>query len=265
MLGLFYGCLVSFGFLLFFSFLFFVSRAFLFLSFFLCEPNLEPAMDVTLTIRSARPQDVQQLLNLRRPRRDRSPLRRQRPHIQILSNEQQDALQALDIRSEQESPSASHSVSRPHLEPLPRRRHEQADEGTRAKHKARPYSAFPRVRRAPTASAASSSNRRPESANRDQAPGVGDIDRQSNLGVWSSPTRRSRRPDRQGRPRPAPSPSPSPSPSPPPQRRPRSRSRRRGPSLEQRMQDEANQQRRQRQMPSTLVDTEVSVPHNLSQ
>ena len=104
-------------------------------------------MDVTLTIRNARPQDVQQFLNLRRPRRDRSPLRRQRPHVPILSNQQQDALQALDFRADQDTPSVSHSVSRPHqtLEPLPRRRREETYEGTRAKHKARPYSAFPGV------------------------------------------------------------------------------------------------------------------------
>ena len=35
--------------------------------------------------------------------------------------------------------------------------------------------------------------------------------------------------------------------------------------MEQRMQQEADQQRRQRQMPSTLVDTDVSMPHNLNQ
>ena len=221
-------------------------------------------MDVTLTIRNARPQDVQQLLNLRRPRRDRSPLRRQRPHIQILSNQQQDALQALDFRAEQDTPSISRSVSRSHqeLQPLPRRRPDEAYEGTRAKHKARPYSAFPRVRQAPTGSAASSSTWRPEEANRDRAPGAGDMDQFANLGVWSSPTRRSRRPSRRRSSRPTPPPSPSPSPSP---RRHRSRSRRRGPSMEQRMQDEADHQRRQRQMPSTLVDTDVSMPHNLNQ
>ena len=170
-------------------------------------------MDVTLTIRNARPQDVQQLLNLRRPRRDRSPLRRQRPHIQILSNQQQDALQASDFRAGQDTPSASHSVSRPYqeLEPLPRGRREETYEGTRAKHKARPYAAFPRARRAPTASAASSSNQRPGEASRDQAPGVGDISPHANLGVWSSPTRRSRRPDTPRSARPSPSPSPSPS------------------------------------------------------
>ena len=219
-------------------------------------------MDVILTIRNARPQDVQQLLGLRRPRRDRSPLRRQRPHIQILSNQQQDAVQALDYRAEQESPSASHSVSRSHQEPLPRRRPDEVYEGTRAKHKARPYSAFPRVRRAPTTSAASSSSLRPEAMNRHQAPGVGDMGPPANLGVWNSPTRRSRRPSRHRSSRP--SPSPSPSSFPPPPRRHRSRSRR-GPSLEQRMEAEADQQRRQRQMSSTLVDTDVSMPHNMNQ
>ena len=117
-------------------------------------------MDVTLTIRNA---SVQQLLNLRRPRRDRSPLRRQRPHIQILSNQQQDALH-------------SHSVSRSRQEPLPRRRPDEVYEGTRANYKARPYSAFPRVRRASTASAASSSSLRPEAMNRHQAPGVGEVE-----------------------------------------------------------------------------------------
>ena len=54
-------------------------------------------MDFTLTIRNASSRDIQQLLNLgqRRPRREvdrsgRSPLRR--PHTQILSHRQQDAL-----------------------------------------------------------------------------------------------------------------------------------------------------------------------------
>ena len=181
-------------------------------------------MDVTLTIRNARPQDVQQLLNLRRPRRDRSPLRRQRPNIQILSNQQQDALQALNFRAEQDSPSVSQSVSRSHQEPLPRRRPDEVYEGARAKHKARPYSALPRVRRAPTASATSSSSLRPEAMNRHQAPGVGDMGPPAKLEVWNSPTSRSRRPSRHRSSRP--SPSPSPSSSPPPPRRHRSRSRR---------------------------------------
>ena len=35
--------------------------------------------------------------------------------------------------------------------------------------------------------------------------------------------------------------------------------------MEQRMQQEADQQRRQRQMPSALVDTDVTMPHNLNQ
>ena len=35
--------------------------------------------------------------------------------------------------------------------------------------------------------------------------------------------------------------------------------------MEQRTQQEADQRRRQRQMPSTLVDTDVSTPHNLNQ
>ena len=35
--------------------------------------------------------------------------------------------------------------------------------------------------------------------------------------------------------------------------------------MEQRTQQEADQRRRQRQMPSTLVDTDVSMPHNLNQ
>ena len=84
------------------SFLF-LSLSFLVLIYFSGErARLGVSHDVTLTVRNA---SVQQLLNLRRPRRDRgSPLRRQRPHIQILSKQQQDALQALDFSAEQDRP-----------------------------------------------------------------------------------------------------------------------------------------------------------------
>ena len=208
----------------------------------------------------------QQLLNLgqRRPRREidrsgRSPLRR--PHIQILSHRQQGALRNIPRATEDDDTSAR-EPSRVHQTPLPRRRprsapQEEFYQGTRAKHKARPYSALPRV---PRASAASRQG--PEQ--RHGAPGAGDADIEEDLGVWNErPRRSSRSPSRPRRDR-----SSSSRP-----RRDRSRSERpssarrnrRGPSMEQRMEAEANLQRRQRQMPSTLVDTDVSMPENLDQ
>ena len=93
-------------------------------------------------------------LGQRSPRREvdrfgRSPLRR--PHIQILSHRQQDALRNIPRNTEDDDTSAR-EPSHVHHSPLPRRRprsapHEEVYQGTRAKRKARPYSAFPRVPR----------------------------------------------------------------------------------------------------------------------
>ena len=84
----------------------------------------QPAMDFTLTIRNASSRDIQQLLNLgqRRPRREvdrsgRSPLRR--PHIQILSHRQQDALRNIPGDTEDDDISAR-EPRRAHHSPLPR-------------------------------------------------------------------------------------------------------------------------------------------------
>ena len=219
-----------------------------------------------MTIRNASSRDIQQLLNLgqRRPRREidrsgRSPLRR--PHIQILSHRQQDALRNIP-RDPEDDETSARERSRAHQAPLPRRRprsatQEESYQGTRAKHKARPYSAFFRVPRA-----SASSRQGPQ--HRQDAPGAGDADLAANLEIWNDrPRRSSRSPSRPRRDRSLPS-RPSRDRSRSPRPSPAHRNRR-GPLMEQRMEAEANSQRRQRQMPSTLVDTDVSMPHNLDQ